>query len=165
MIAGAWLYVTVAALLIANMALLALVIAGGRRVARLQSRYDQLVAGSETGTLEQRLQQQTQSVQTALTTAQEIAATVTKTEGMMSDAIQRVGLYRFNPFSDTGGDLSFALALTDDNGKGVVLCSLHSRGETRLYAKPLNVWDSPHPLSQEEQEAVRRARNGRAAAS
>jgi hypothetical protein len=161
MIIGSWLHVTVLVLAVTQVALLVLVIMGGRRVARLQSRYDQLVAGSETGSLDQRLQQQTQSVQTALATAQEIAAAVARTEGMVSDAIQRVGLYRFNPFSDTGGELSFALALTDDSGKGVVLCSLHSRGETRLYAKPLHIWDSPYSLSQEEQEAVRRARNGR----
>ncbi len=75
-----------------------------------------------------------------------------------ASALQHVGLVRFNPFSDTGGDLSFALALADADGRGVVLCNLHGRGESRLYAKPLQAWGSPYPLSDEEVQAVTLAR-------
>ena len=39
----------------------------------------------------------------------------------------RVGLVRFNPFEDTGGNQSFALALLDGRGDGFVVSSLHSR--------------------------------------
>lgn len=49
--------------------------------------------------------------------------------------IQKVGLARFNPFNDTGGDQSFILALLDENNTGVVVSSLHTRGGTRWYAK------------------------------
>ena len=43
------------------------------------------------------------------------------------------GLVRFNPFEDTGGNQSFALALLDAHGDGFVISSLHARhGHARL---------------------------------
>lgn len=72
-------------------------------------------------------------------------------------AIQRVGLVRFNPFEDTGGNQSFALALTDAAGNGFVISSLHSRTGTRLYAKAIADGRSDGALSEEENEALRRA--------
>lgn len=72
--------------------------------------------------------------------------------------IQKVGLIRFNPFSDTGGDQSFILAILDGNNTGVVITSLHSRGMTRWYAK--NVKEGKgfdHELSKEEEECIKKA--------
>lgn len=72
----------------------------------------------------------------------------------LDGALQHVGLVRFNPFEDTGGHLSFALAVTDGAGNGYVLCNLHGRRESRLYAKPVETWESTYPLSEEEQQAL-----------
>jgi hypothetical protein len=72
-------------------------------------------------------------------------------------AIQRVGFVRFNPFEETGGNQSFALALTDRNGDGFVVSSLHARAGTRLYAKAVVAGRSDSPLSAEEAEALRLA--------
>ena len=71
---------------------------------------------------------------------------------------QKVGILRFNPFADTGGDQSFVLAILDASDTGIVLTSLHSRGMTRWYAK--NVKEGKgvdHDLSKEEQEAIKKA--------
>ena len=54
-----------------------------------------------------------------------------------SAAFQRVGLVRYNPFEETGGNQSFALALLDADGDGWVLSSLHARSGTRVYAKAI----------------------------
>jgi hypothetical protein len=70
-------------------------------------------------------------------------------------AIQRVGLVRFNPFEDTGGNQSFALALTDSTGTGFIVSSLHSRTGTRVYAKAVSDGRSEGALSAEETEALR----------
>ena len=72
-------------------------------------------------------------------------------------AFQRVGLVRFNPFEDTGGNQSFALALMDANGDGFVVSSLHARTGTRMFAKTLAGGRSDASLSAEETEAVRMA--------
>ena len=73
-------------------------------------------------------------------------------------AIQQVGLVRFNAFSDTGGEMSFALALLDASGSGVVMSSLYGRAEARVYAKRIISGQSTSPLSSEEIAAVAQAR-------
>jgi hypothetical protein len=72
-------------------------------------------------------------------------------------AIQRVGLVRFNPFEDTGGNQSFAVALLDANDDGLVVSSLHARQGTRIYAKAVARGRPEAALSDEEAEALRRA--------
>ncbi len=69
--------------------------------------------------------------------------------------IQKVGFVRFNPFDETGGDQSFALALLDDTKSGMVLTFLHSRDTTRVYAKRIKKAKSEQfPLSKEEEYVI-----------
>ena len=69
--------------------------------------------------------------------------------------LQRLSLKRFNPFSDTGGDQSFMLALLDGNKDGVVITSLHSREHTRFYIKEVKGGKGKgHSLSVEEQKLI-----------
>ncbi len=75
-------------------------------------------------------------------------------------AFQRLGLVRYNPFEDTGGNQSFALALLDADGDGTILTSLHTRQATRFYAKPIRGGRSDAALSDEEAEALRIALAG-----
>jgi hypothetical protein len=75
-------------------------------------------------------------------------------------SLQHVGMVRFNPFEDTGSDQSFAIALLDDRRDGIVLSSLHGRGTTRLFAKPVEGGESRHTLSDEESDAIRIALEG-----
>lgn len=72
-------------------------------------------------------------------------------------AIQRVGVVRFNPFTDSGGDQSFAIALLDALGDGLVISSLHGRADTRIFAKQVRSGRSKHQLSAEEEDAIRQA--------
>lgn len=72
-------------------------------------------------------------------------------------AIQHLGVVRYNPFDDTGSNQSFALALLDADGNGVVISSLHSRQQTRVYLKEIVGGRSEAQLSGEESEALGRA--------
>lgn len=75
---------------------------------------------------------------------------------------QKVGLVRYNPFSDTGGDQSFVLALLDGKDDGVIITSLHSRDQTRVFAKPIEKGkESGYEFSKEEIEAIVRAKKGK----
>jgi hypothetical protein len=78
-------------------------------------------------------------------------------EAVLRRAVQRVGVVRFNPFPDAGGDQSFAIALLDAEGTGIVVSSLHGRTNTRVFAKPVSGGRSKHALSAEEQDAIERA--------
>ena len=72
-------------------------------------------------------------------------------------AVQGVALVRFNTFEDTGGNQSFALAMVDPAGDGVILNSLHARNQTRLYGKVVRAGAPEGALSEEEAEALRLA--------
>ena len=73
-------------------------------------------------------------------------------------SITRVGLVRFNPFGDTGGDQSFSIALINAYNNGIVVSSLHGRQGTRIYSKPVVNNESEYNLTTEEREAIARAR-------
>ena len=76
---------------------------------------------------------------------------------MAENSVQHVGLVRFNAFSNTGSDLSFAVALLDHHGDGVVLSSIYGRNESHAYAKPVSKGVSSYNLSDEEREAINKA--------
>ena len=93
-------------------------------------------------------------------TAQRLTALESRTEYLeraMPTCIQRVGLVRFNPFHDSGGDQSFVLALLDAGGDGVIVSSLYTRTATRQYAKPVRAGRATHALTDEEQQALAQA--------
>lgn len=74
--------------------------------------------------------------------------------------IQKVGLTRFNPFKDTGGDQSFILSLLDANNTGIVISGLYSRSGTRWYAKKVTKGEGvEHELTDEEKKAVKVAKS------
>lgn len=83
----------------------------------------------------------------------------------LEGSLQRVGLVRFDAFPDVGGQQSFAVALLDDRGDGILLSSLFGREQSWTYAKPVRGGSSPYPLSPEEREAIARALAVRGAAS
>lgn len=72
-------------------------------------------------------------------------------------SVSHVGVVRFNPFADKGGDQSFAVAFMDGHHDGVVFTGLHSRSDVRVYAKPIVGGTSTYPLTEEESEAITRA--------
>ena len=69
--------------------------------------------------------------------------------------LQKVGFIRFN-FTDTGGNQSFVVSLLDENGTGVVISSLHSRENTRIYAKAIEKGQcQDQVLSKEERQVIK----------
>ena len=80
-----------------------------------------------------------------------------KQEGRLH--IQRVGMVRFNPFSDTGGSQSFTLCLLDGHDNGLVMTSLYARTGHRWYIKEVRSGKGKElALSREEQVAVEKAK-------
>jgi hypothetical protein len=132
----------------------------GRRVGRLSRRLAGLTRGAEGRSLDGILDAHIDKVFAVARELDELAARSAVLEADTRRAIQRVGLVRYNPFEDTGGNQSFALALIDAAGDGFVLSSLHARTGTRVYAKALAGGRSDAALSAEEAEAVRLALAG-----
>jgi len=78
-------------------------------------------------------------------------------ETMAQKNIQKVGIVRFNPFKDTGGDQSFSVACLDGQNNGFTLSGLFTREGTRIYAKPIINSESEYPLTGEEKKAIEAA--------
>ncbi len=72
-------------------------------------------------------------------------------------SVQKVGIVRFNPFSNTGGDQSFSLALLDKSNNGVIVTSFYSSEGSSVYGKPIKNGESTHILSEEEEKAIEKA--------
>lgn len=83
---------------------------------------------------------------------------VTDMDKTMKSNVQKVGLIRYNPFDEMGGNLCFALALLDGENNGVVLNGIHSRTGSFTYAKPIQMGVSIYMLSEEELKAVEMAK-------
>ena len=68
-------------------------------------------------------------------------------------------MVRYSAFKDTGSDLSFALAMLDDNNNGVILNGIYSREMSNIYAKQVTNGTAVNKLSEEEKEALQKALN------
>lgn len=71
--------------------------------------------------------------------------------------IQKLGLVRFNPFKELGGEHSFSMALLNGTGTGIVITGIHTRERTRLYVKDIKKGKSELELSNEEKKALAKA--------
>jgi len=69
--------------------------------------------------------------------------------------IQKIGVVRFNPFGEMGGNQSFAIAFLDNSLSGVIILSLYSRDGVKVYSKQITEGKSEYKLTKEEEEAIR----------
>ncbi|MFQ6015992.1 MAG: DUF4446 family protein [Anaerolineae bacterium] len=145
-----------------GLAFLVLILAAGLillflRLRQTLTAYRSLVTGVEGQDLEEILNYHIAQVEQAKAQVDQLTHVAQEMERGLQRSLQRVGMVRFNPFSDRGGDQSFSIVLADSQGDGVVITSLHSRTESRVYAKPLSRWGSEYALTEEEKEAIARA--------
>jgi hypothetical protein len=139
--------------------LMALLALGGvvfmlARQQRLLGQYQHLMTGTTGGNLEGMLNDHITQVRETAARVEAVDELAHRLEKAAYFSLQHLGVVRFNPFYDTGSDQSFAIALVDGHGNGVVLSSLHGRDMTRVYAKPLQKWESAHQLTDEEKRAI-----------
>ena len=86
---------------------------------------------------------------------------IKKLEKKQKLSVQKLGVVRFNPFSEVGSDQSFSVALLNDENDGVVITSLYTRQENRVYGKPIKGGQSEYTLSEEEKKAIEKAKNSK----
>lgn len=128
-----------------------------RRTARLDRRLAGLTRDGDGRSLEAVLDAHLDRVDAVARELDDLGDRAAALEAGQRRSMQRVGLVRFNPFEDTGGNQSFALAVLDARGDGFVVSSLHARTGTRVYGKAITGGRSDTNLSGEETEAVRLA--------
>jgi hypothetical protein len=82
---------------------------------------------------------------------------LTELKTKVTFAVQKVGLVRFNPFNDGGGNFSFSLALLDERNTGIIFTSMYGREQNRIYTKKIDQGKCEIKLTEEEEQAVEKA--------
>lgn len=123
------------------------------------SHYNKLTKGISNKTLKVVLEKMLGDNEVSQKKIEELISRCVKIEAEGFLHIQRIGLVRFNPFKDTGGDQSFVLAILDGRNNGLVISSLHGRTGNRWYAKTVvEGKGKEHDLSEEEEKAIKQAK-------
>ncbi len=128
-----------------------------RGLRALARRFQEQIEAKEAQDWERVLGDHLEEIRITTERAKELAHRSEEVGRRLERSIQRVGVVRFNAFPEVGGDQSFAIALLDNHGDGVVISSLQGRTENRVYAKPLKRWDSTYALSDEEKQSIAKA--------
>lgn len=94
----------------------------------------------------------------------ELVRRVSALESRSFDGISQVAVVRYDAFEGSGGQLSYSVALLDEQGHGIVLTAIHGQAETRTYVKEIPLSEDtgrPAELSPEEREVLRKATGSR----
>lgn len=136
-----------------------------QRLGRVERQFRALMKGTGPGaaamSLGDLIASQGARIEATHSEVEKLQQTAQSLDVSVARSIQYVGLVRYNPFQEAGGDQSFALALLDRTGNGVIISSLHGRTATRFYAKTVKDGASALSLSDEEAQALKQAMEGK----
>jgi hypothetical protein len=146
-----------AVLLVLSGVVIILVVAIAVQASRLRTLYRRLAVLTHNGEgadLEGALTAHMRSVDDAVVRAGALEEAVGALQVRLPSCLQRVSLVRYDAFDDVGGEQSFAVALLDAGGNGVILSSIYTRQDVRMYAKSVTGGQASHTLSKEEKQAL-----------
>lgn len=90
---------------------------------------------------------------------EEAFSKINNLEDISETTIRKIGIVRFNPFQNMGGNQSFVIAMLDNKNNGFLISSLFVEGGNRVYTKTIKQGKSDYALSKEELEAINKAIN------
>lgn len=91
-----------------------------------------------------------------------IAEHALKLDKRLAQAVRNVSTMRFKAFDQNSSNQSFAIALLNELGDGVILSSLHHRDHVSVFAKPIAKYESAQDLSEEEEGVLAEAKKAHA---
>jgi hypothetical protein len=125
------------------------------KIKKLRKRSEELFAGKKVPNLEELLLEQAKNLRILDKDIQELYNISNQINTLAGRGYHKMGMVRFNPFKDVGGDQSFSIALLNGKNNGLVLSSLFTREGARIYAKSiLGGVAEKYPLTDEEKEAI-----------
>ena len=129
-------------------------------IIRLETRIKRLMRGQNGASLEEAFNSMRKDIEGLHGFQNEMKGYLTHVEKRLRRSVQAVETVRYNPFkgNGSGGNQSFATALLDENGNGVVISSLYSRDHISVFSKPLKSHKSEYELTEEEREVLTKAK-------
>lgn len=145
-------------LLVINLLLLVMYILNSIKLTKLRKNYSDFMTKLGKGNdINEMLQKYVKSVEEIKKENSEIEQYCKKIDEDSKQNLKKIGMIRYNAYKDTGSNLSFALAILNDNNTGIVLNGIYGRDTSNIYAKPVVEGKSEYALSKEEKEAIEKA--------
>ena len=121
---------------------------------KMRQNYHHFMKSADGYSLEEKLKQLIAKADSNSEALLEVQSELRKAKENMTQNLQRVGVVRYNAFSDMGSDLSYAVAILNKDGSGVVMSSVYGREDFRAFAKAIEKGTSQYRLSDEEKRAI-----------
>lgn len=149
-----YLLIVVAVLAVIMLIVIILLINQMLKVNRLKKRLNRFLLGNDGSSLEQEiigLFEDNKFLKNASDKNQRDIQALFK---RMESVYQKMGLVKYDAFQHMGGQLSYSLALLDENNNGFIINSVHSTEGCYSYSKEIRSNDTNITLSKEEAEAL-----------
>lgn len=134
-----------------------IVMVQGVKLRKMRRRYDDMMNGTGVANLEELLMQMNLEVESMHVEQEKQAKQMKQVLARVHEHAAHLGIERYNAFGEYGNNLSFSLALINDDYNGIVLTGIHGREHTYVYAKPVEKGQSQYTLSPEEQRSLETA--------
>ena len=125
-----------------------------KKASKLKKRLDQFLLGKDGMSLEQDIAALFEDNKFLKAAAEKNKKDIRSLYKNMESAFQKMGLVKYDAFHQMGGQLSFCLALLDENNNGFIINSVHSTEGCYSYTKEIKRGESPISLGKEEEEAL-----------
>lgn len=126
------------------------------KIRRINKKNEILFSGNKVKNLEEVLLDQAKTLKLLDKDIQELFNISNQINDLAFQSLHKVGIVRFNPFKDVGGNQSFSIALLDGKNNGITLSSFFTREGTRVYSKSIIKGETEkHPLTEEEKQAIK----------
>ena len=123
-------------ILLINLLLVVLYIINSIKLSKLRKNYSNFMYKLGKGEkIDEMLKQYIEKVDNIHNENKEIEKYCETLKNKVEDCIYKIGLVRYNAFKDTGSNLSFALAMLNENNDGVVINGIYSRDSSNIYCK------------------------------
>lgn len=129
-------------------------------IIHLEKKLKKILIGKSASSIEESLENISKDLTNLNKFKTELETYLVDVEKRLRRSVQGVHTLRFNPFKGTGsgGNQSFATAILNEEGDGVILSSLYSREHVSIFSKPVKKYIAEFELSEEEKEALLKAR-------
>ncbi|MFT8315456.1 MAG: DUF4446 family protein [Clostridium sp.] len=147
----------VSILIIIIIILLLLTFVNIKAINRLESKYRKLTRGVENSNLQELIESYMDKIDKISNESKEVKNLYENINEKINKCLQNISIIRYKAFEDVGSDLSFSVALLDNNNDGVIITSIYGRNESTTYAKPIDKGISRYDLSDEEKHVLKDA--------
>ena len=146
-----YILVGIAGMLLIFMIILIVLIA---KYNKLKKRYDRFMKGKNAASLEENVHGVFEDMKLLKTYVDKNKKDIRILYKNMERTFQKLGIVKYDAFNHMGGQLSFSLALLDENNDGFIINSVHSSEGCYSYTKEIKGGTSGISLGKEEQQAL-----------